>query len=510
MLGALRSLRWRLTLSYAALLAAVLAGLGAYQYVTLQRSLEDTRVSTLRGDLEDGINVLTRVAARRTDVATIAGARATRAALCTNVGTSDAAASVRGQIVQGLACAVETSSGRTVSVVVYDRALRVVASAFPQGTTATDVPRLDSGGLDQALGGETSAAQVVDTPTGGQLVVAFPVPVRGAAAGSIAAVAQLATSTQPSDDVLAAERNRLALAGAAALVVATLLGLLLTARALRGLRRLTETAGRLATGDLRARSRLQPRADEVGTLARAFDDMADRIEQSFAARAESEAQVRRFIADASHELRTPVTALKGYIEVMQRGAAREPEAMDAALAAMGREAERMRVLVLDLLTLARLDAQRPLTLQPLDLGATVAALLDEGVPGMPESLTRELPGTPVEVRADRNAVVTIVRNLLVNACKYAPGAAQRWRVQAVPPHAAVLEVHDDGPGIPAVDLPHVFERFYRGEKNRGREEGGSGLGLSIVQGLARAMGGDVSVESREGWGTTVRVTLPAP
>ena len=102
---------------------------------------------------------------------------------------------------------------------------------------------------------------------------------------------------------------------------------------------------------------------------------------------------------------------------------------------------------------------------------------------------------------------TIVRNLLVNACKYAHGAAQHWTTSAEGGWAK-LEVCDEGPGIPAVDLPHVFERFYRGEKTRAREEGGSGLGLSIVQGLARAQGGDVAIRSTEGAGTTVLLWLP--
>jgi two-component system sensor histidine kinase BaeS len=115
--------------------------------------------------------------------------------------------------------------------------------------------------------------------------------------------------------------------------------------------------------------------------------------------------------------------------------------------------------------------------------------------------------TPLMVHADRGAVSTIVRNLLVNACKYAPGAAQQWST-AIDAGWAKLEVHDSGPGIASADLHHVFERFYRGEKTRAREEGGSGLGLSIVQALARAQGGDVAIQSSEGMGTTVTVWLP--
>jgi two-component system OmpR family sensor kinase len=281
----------------------------------------------------------------------------------------------------------------------------------------------------------------------------------------------------------------------------------LTGRTLRPMRRLTATAEQLAAGDLTARSRLTPSRDEVGQLASSFDHMADRIEEAFRAQQDSEAQVRRFIADASHELRTPLTALKGYIDVLRRGAGREPAVLDAALESMANESERMRVLVLDLLTLARLDAARESHPEDFDLNAAVSVLLNEGVPGMPAQVERSLGPAPLYIHADRGAVTTIVRNLLVNACKYARDAAQHWSSTAEAGWAK-LELRDEGPGIPAGDLPHVFERFYRGEKTRAREEGGSGLGLSIVQGLAKAQGGDVAIRSIEGAGTTVTVWLP--
>jgi len=126
---------------------------------------------------------------------------------------------------------------------------------------------------------------------------------------------------------------------------------------------------------------------------------------------------------------------------------------------------------------------------------------------MPERLDRDFPPAPVTVRCTRDAVTTIVRNLLTNACKYAPGARQLWSVR-VDGARARIDARDDGPGIPAADLPHVFERFFRGEKTRTREEGGSGLGLAIVLGLARAQGGDVAIASAEGAGTTVTFWLP--
>jgi two-component system OmpR family sensor kinase len=496
----LGTLRWRLTLTYVGLLALLLAALGTYQYVTLQRNLVAVRVDSLTGDYDEVraeiARFLPRSARSSADVTRVLSA------LCTRLRGGIAPPGTVAAPERSFAVALATASGRTATAVVYNESLQAVA-AVPDDIA--DAPRMSDSALHGVLDTRgRSGSEILDTQNGQQLAVAFPI---GAARnGGSCGVAQLSTTTQPIDDVLSSERARLAIGGGAVLLIALIAGLLLTSRALKPLRRVSATAELLAGGDLGARSRVDAH-DEVGTLGRSFDAMAERIQASFAAQAESEARMRRFLADASHELRTPVTALKGYIDVVRRGAARDPQALDAALEAMAHEADRMRLLVLDMLTLARLDAQRQLQPQPLDLGDAVGAVLDEGVPGMPPDVVRELNGTPVVVMADRNAVVTIARNLLTNAVKYAPGAAQRWEATTEDGNG-VLKVHDDGPGIPAADLPHIFERFYRGEKTRAREEGGSGLGLSIVQGLAQAQGGSVSVESVEGKGTTFIVRLP--
>ena len=507
----LGSLRTRLTVTFVLLLATVLAALGAYQYVALQRNLVNTRVDSLRGDLDEGVALLHRLAPAATSagrpVAEIDRARNLRNSVCTGVDDkSVTGASAPALLAGALSCAIAKSSGRTVTVVVVDSNLNVVATA---GRPAGDLPRLDSASLRQASGSATHSDPVVlSTSEGNQLAVAFPLDQALGTATPVHAVVQLATPTQPIDDVLAGQRRQLVTGALAVLLLAALAGLLLTGRALAPLRRLQETAGRLAAGDLRARSRIVPRDDEVGALAHSFDDMAERIEEAFAAQQEQEARVRRFIADASHELRTPVTALKGYIEVLQRGVSRDPESLDAALGAMGREAERMRILVLDLLTLARVDASTRDAVEPLPIDQVISSVLDDGVPGMPAEVERRLD-SGASVLADRASLVTIARNLLINACKYAPGARQVWETFDTEPGKAGFRVTDSGPGIPSADLPHVFERFYRGEKTRAREEGGSGLGLSIVQGLARALGGDVAIASEEGRGTSVTVWLPA-
>jgi two-component system OmpR family sensor kinase len=482
---ALASLRWRLTLTFIALLLPLLVLLAGYQYLTLRASLISNRVGELQADFTSAKRLVAN-RERALGATTTAALRlcSTRPAL---VGTA-------------VASAVSTVTGQTVQVVVYNSSLTLEAVA-PVGSSP---PVLDTAALQGVVNrGTRSTAEQISTSSGDQLVVGFPVVAGTGACG----VAQLSVAMTPITNVLHDEILLITAGGLVILALATVLGVMLTGRTLRPMRRLTATAEQLAAGDLTARSRLSPSSDEVGQLASSFDHMADRIEEAFTAQQDSEAQVRRFIADASHELRTPLTALKGYIDVLRRGAGREPAALDAALEAMSNESERMRVLVLDLLTLARLDAHRESHPEDFDVNAAVNRLLDEGVPGMPSVLQRTLGPLPLIVRADRGAVATMVRNLLVNACKYAHGAAQHWSAVAEAGWAK-LEVRDEGPGIPAADLPHVFERFYRGEKTRAREEGGSGLGLSIVQGLARAQGGDVAIRSAEGTGTTVTVWLP--
>ena len=474
---ALSSLRWRLTLTYVGLLAVLLAGLGVYQYLTLRQALVENRVQGLSSDVDAAKQIF------RTGV---------RSTISLNAA------------VQRFAQAISIASGHTVTVVLYDsHGERLPSGLVPAGATA---PSLDPALIEDVLSGRSkSVSEVVDGVDGRQLVAGFPVDV---AARDIRGVAQLSVPMTQITNVLDHELFLIVVGVLAALALATAVGVLVTGRELRPLRRLTVTARQLASGDLRARSRLVSRDDEVGELTEAFDHMAESIEDAFGALAASEERTRRFIADASHELRTPVTALKGYIDVLRRGAGRDPAALEAALEAMGRESERMRMLVLDLLTLARIDAQQSQRPEDIDVVEAVERLLDEGVPGMPAAVERLFPSGPVDAHTDRNALVTIVRNLMVNACKYAPGARQVWRI-TVEGARVRIDAHDDGPGIAAADLPHVFERFYRGEKTRTREEGGSGLGLAIVQGLARAQGGDAAIESAEGRGTTVTVWLPA-
>jgi two-component system OmpR family sensor kinase len=207
------------------------------------------------------------------------------------------------------------------------------------------------------------------------------------------------------------------------------------------------------------------------------------------------AQMRQFVADASHELRTPLTAINGFLDLMHRGEL-SPHEQKKAIAQLRAQAQRMARLVNQLLTLSRMDSGNEETVHPVplalaqwlsDLAPTVHSL----VGARPLDVILE----PVLVMTDPDRLTEVLLNLLDNVARYTPeNAAVTLRVYSDPPWG-VLEVEDHGPGIPETDLPHVFDRFYRGDRARSSRSGGSGLGLAIVQAIVTAQGGRVSVEN---------------
>jgi len=333
-----------------------------------------------------------------------------------------------------------------------------------------------------------------------QLVMVFPLV--GSLGNDVGAI-ELAEPAGPIQSELNAAGRVVAEGAAAVLLLALLIGLVLTAHSLGPLRRLTSAAQALGRGDLSRRSGIKPGRDEVGVLATVFDEMADNVERTVRIREEAEQKMRQFIADASHELRTPLTAIKGYLDVLQRGGGAGPDAMAAALPVMSREAERMRTLVMDLLTLARADEGRSLQPRPVDLGAFMEQFVAEHPANVKVNLEQR-PG--LVALADPEALTAIATNLQNNAERHG-GAAIHW--STVEAEGMVgLRCADEGPGIPSQDLPHVFERFYRSGASRSRQDGGSGLGLAIVRSLVEAQGGRVAVESTPGHGAAFTVMLP--
>ncbi|MFF0287781.1 ATP-binding protein [Streptomyces sp. NPDC005262] len=307
----------------------------------------------------------------------------------------------------------------------------------------------------------------------------------------------------------------------AGLIAAGIAGAAMVGVALRPLRRVAATATRVSelqlhSGEVAPLERVpdaeaDPRT-EVGQVGAALNRMLGHVGSALAVRQESEMRVRQFVADASHELRTPLASIRGYAELTRRG--REETGPDTrhALGRIESEAERMTGMVEDLLLLARLDAGRPLSYESTDLSPIVVdAVSDARAAGQRGHHWRlELPDEPATVHADPTRLHQVLVNLLANARTHTPpGTTVTARVRAGAAHPWVtLEVQDDGPGIPVQLLPHVFERFARGDASRSRNAGSTGLGLAIVQAVVTAHGGRVEVRSVPGC-TVFAVHLPA-
>ncbi|MFE0453789.1 sensor histidine kinase [Streptomyces sp. NPDC058914] len=305
---------------------------------------------------------------------------------------------------------------------------------------------------------------------------------------------------------------------AAGLVAAGIAGYVLVGVATRPLRKVAATATRVSelplhTGEVNLSERV-PESEtdphtEVGQVGAALNRMLDHVHGALHARQQSETRVRQFVADASHELRTPLASIRGYAELTRRG--REQVGPDTrhALGRIESEAGRMTLLVEDLLLLARLDAGRPLRFEQTDLVPLVVDTVSDARVAGPDHVWRlELPDEPALVSADAARLQQVLVNLLANARTHTPpGTTVTARVQRRGPWLCV-DVQDNGQGIPPDLLPHVFERFARGDSARSRSTGSTGLGLAIVQAVATAHGGAVTVDSVPGR-TVFTVHLPA-
>jgi two-component system OmpR family sensor kinase len=305
--------------------------------------------------------------------------------------------------------------------------------------------------------------------------------------------------------------------GLLALVAAALAAVLVIRRTLRPLDRVAATATRvselpLASGEVRLAERVPPEdtdpRTEVGQVGTALNRMLDHVEGSLSARQESETQVRQFVADASHELRTPLASIRGYAELVRRQHTEVPAEVGHAMHRVESEALRMSALVEELLLLARLDAGRELTREEVDLTALVVdTVSDAHVAGPAHRWQVDLPEAPVLVPGDPARLHQVLANLLANVRSHTPdGTTATTRLRAEDGWA-VLQVIDDGPGIPAALRPHVFERFARGDASRSRTAGSTGLGLAIVHAVVNAHGGRVDVTSEPGC-TLFTVALP--
>ncbi|WP_405018568.1 HAMP domain-containing histidine kinase [Kitasatospora sp. NBC_00070] len=307
------------------------------------------------------------------------------------------------------------------------------------------------------------------------------------------------------------ETSFLAIGGVVLLLI-TALGAVAVRAGLRPLSRIEQDAELIATGGLSHRITQPPTTTEVGRLTAALNSMLGQLESAFAARARSEARMRRFVADASHELRTPLAGIRGFAELHRMGALQDT---DRAMDRIESEAIRLGTLVEDLLTLARLDEERPLDLAPMDLRTLAADALHDLTaldPGRPVSLTGPAGAgapQPAPVLGDEARLRQVVTNLVGNAAKHTPpGTPVRIGVGRTTTHC-VLEVADSGPGLTPDQSAQIFDRFYRVDLSRSRQDGGgAGLGLAIAHALTSAHHGSLTVESGVGEGAVFQLRLP--
>lgn len=321
---------------------------------------------------------------------------------------------------------------------------------------------------------------------------------------------QAAIETESLRNQLVTQLAIFASLAAAALIAGLLLYLPLLRRTLEPLSKVVQAAELTDAGNLNTRLPVQQGQLEIDTLSVAFNSMLARLDTAFEQERSTNERMRRFLADASHELRTPLTSLHGFIEVLQRGAATDKEQLMRALSSMRSESERINKLVGDLLQLVRLDQSAPLKLEP----ASVDLLLKEMEPQL-AILSGDRRCTvhaqdQIIVNMDSDKMKQVVLNVFHNAVQHTDSVEGVIEVRLSGSRdTANIEIRDNGCGIAPGHLPHIFERFYRGDESRTRAKGGgTGLGLAITQSIVEAHRGCIEVTSSLEKGSTFRISLP--
>jgi heavy metal sensor kinase len=461
-----RSLSFRLVTWYAGVLTVVFVLLGALIFVSLRHYLE--------------ANVLDTQARRARQIA------------------ATLVASVRRDSESALAAQVETlyspeSNDRFIRITRADGAV-VYASGAPRGETfdPSQVPELPRGDI-------ATAARKVALAGGSLLIATVPA---GAADGTRYRV-EVGTSAAPLEGTLRRLLGMLAVGLPLTVAVAVAGGFVLVRRALDPVERIARKAQEITQHNLSERLPAVDSGDELERLSVSLNHMISRLQEAIDGS-------KQFVADASHELRTPLTVMRGELESLAQDPQLGRETRET-LGSVLEEVERLAEIVDSLFALSRLDAGEASAewrrFDLAELAATTAGQMSLLATDKNVSITyQSTPGVMVE--GDPARLKQVIVNLLDNAIKYtAPGGRVRLSVRGEQGQA-VLEVADDGIGIPAEALPHVFKRFFRVDTSRSREQGGAGLGLAIVKSICSAHGADIEVISEVGKGSTFRLRQP--
>ncbi len=384
----------------------------------------------------------------------------------------------------------------------------LVTRLTPDGAAASSaVPRLSRDAAESLA--DTGRVVTVGSDVGG---TSYRVMVRTDRGGALTVFGVQMNDVDAAIDRLVLVQG---VASAAVLVVLALVTWWVLRLGVRPIRRMTTAATAVAAGDLSRRIPDAPAGTEAAELGDALNTMLERIETAFTERAASQDRLRQFVADASHELRTPVTTIRGYAELYRVGGLADPAQLDAAMQRTEAEAVRMGRLVEDLLELARLDQGRELQRVPVRVDRVVAAVVADAAVVHPDRPVT-IQVAPAEVDGVPDQLHQVIANLVTNAVVHTP-AGTPIRVGVESDGVQVrLWVADDGPGMSPEVAARAFERFYRADPSRSRRSGGSGLGLAIVASIVAGHHGTVRIEPTAGAmgadtprGTTVVVELPA-
>jgi two-component system, OmpR family, sensor kinase len=354
--------------------------------------------------------------------------------------------------------------------------------------------------------------------------IAVQAPTQWQQQGGTVAVALILTTSK---STVAGLADIELVAGSVVLVLLAVTATIVVRIGLRPLTRIEQTAAAIVAGELDRRVADTDPRTETGHLGTSLNVMLGRISAALTESARSERRLRRFVADASHELRTPLTSIRGFAELYRRGGAPRPSDVERLMARIESETIRMGLLVEDLLMLARLDQERTLDFAEVDLLVVAADAVHDARAGTPDrSITLDAPHGAVRVLGDEHKLRQVVMNLVTNAVRHTPAQTPiriAVRQERTLPNAdavavaggelprvaryAVIEIADDGPGIPADQGRLVFDRFFRADQARSRTSGGSGLGLAITAAILAAHSGRIEMTSVPGSGTSFRVLL---
>ena len=503
----LRSLRWRLGLLYAGVAAIMLVVVLLVVGTVVESAL--VRSAAERLEIEAGLVVAdagggpkgpraTDLAA--TDLATVLGGQGTAVVILDGTGATTAAQpngappAVFDARLDSADYAAVVADARTIQRIRPAAGGRVLVVAAPIQLRVTGPGNSSGNGSGDRNGSGNGVGRGLGNQKPGKGDVS------ASPTGPVNAVAQLAISLDAIDATLADLRTRIALVGLAVLAAAIGVIWLVTGLGLRPLARIAGAADRIAAGDLAARTGVPAGGDEVGRLGYAFDRMADRVDATLGTQ-------RQFAADASHELRSPLTVLGGYVDVLGRGEI-DPETRDRTLAAMRREIDRLSRLSADLLLLTQLEAGGGrLAPRRVDLGFLLEDIGAAAAVIGPDRQVEIVHNGPLPIVADPDRLTQALMNLVDNAIRHTPiGGLVRLTGNCVNGEA-VAEVSNEGRPLAAEDLAHLFDRFYRAGPATLGDGQHAGLGLAIVKAIVEASGGTVAASSDQ-TGTKFSIRLP--